>query len=109
MTRHHKHSKHHKGSNRNEGEGSRSADRAYTRGLQSFIEEDRVDPAAQRAKSYVEEHPTEAERDEMAGKAGPRPIAQRVEDLATEGKAMFQRAVKRVRSIIDKRRHRSEH
>ncbi len=107
MSHHHKN--HHGKADKNEGEGSRSADRAYQQGVQSFIAEDRVEPAAQQAKSYVEEHPTEAERDEMAGKAGPKPIARRVEELATEGKAMFQRAVSRVRSVIDKRMSRRQH
>ncbi len=90
---------------KNEGEGSRSADHSYTSGLQSFIAEDKVEPAAQEAKAFVEQHPTEAERDEMAGKAGPKPFVRRIEELATEGKAMFDRAVSRVKSIIEKRRH----
>jgi hypothetical protein len=102
MSKHH-HRNHNKGSNHNEGEGSRSADRAYTEGVQSFIREDKVQPAARDAKKFVEEHPTEAERDEMAGKAGPRPIVRRVEELVTEGKAMFDRAVSRVRSVIHRR------
>jgi hypothetical protein len=92
-----------KGIDKNEGEGSRSADRAYTKGVQSFINEDRVERAAREAKDYVEEHPTEAERDEMAGKVGPKPIAHRLEELATEGKAMFHRAVERVKSAVNKR------
>jgi len=97
------HPKNQSGKKKNEGEGNRTADHAYTSGLQSFIAEDKVKPAAEEARDYVDEHPTEAERDEMAGKSGPKPIARRVEELATEGKAMFHRAVDRVRSIINKR------
>jgi hypothetical protein len=75
--------------------------------VQSFIAGNKVEPAAREAKDYVEHHPTEAERDEMAGKAGPRPLARRVEELITEGRAIVHRAVsrvKRVRSKIAKRR-----
>lgn len=72
--------------------------------MQSFIADDRVEPAAREAKSFVEQNPTQAERDEMAGRAGPRPILHRVEELVTEGKAIVQRAVSRVKSVIDKRR-----
>jgi hypothetical protein len=107
MTRHHKHS--HKNQNtdsqklnQNEGEGSRTAAREYNAGVQSFIADDKVEPAAREAKDYVEHHPTEAEREEMAGKAGPRPIARRVEDLIIEGRAMVDRAVSRVRRVRSK-------
>lgn len=103
MSSHKQQTKHGKRLGNNEGEGSRSADKAYTAGVQEFIEEDRVSKAAVEAKEFVEENPTQAERDEMAGKAGPTPIAHRIEELATEGKAMFHRAVERVRSVIHKR------
>lgn len=103
MSSHKHHDKHGKRLAHNEGEGSRSADKAYTTGVQEFIEGDRVAKAAGEAKQFVDEHPTQAERDEMAGKAGPRPIAHRLEELATEGKAMLHRAVERVRSVITKR------
>ena len=102
MSHHHKN--HHTKNGKNEGEGNRTADQAYRAGLQAFISEDRVDPAARKAKSYVEHNPTQAERDEMAGKAGPRPIIHRIEELATEGRAMFGRAVTRVKAMIAKRR-----
>ncbi len=100
----HKHqNKNGKRIDKNEGEGSRSADKAYTAGVQEFIEEDRVAKAAREAKEFVDENPTQAERDEMAGKDGPAPISHRLEELATEGKAMIHRVVKRVRSVISKR------
>ena len=103
MSHHHKN--HHGKGNKNEGEGNRTADHAYTQGLQSFIASDKVEPAAREAKTFVDENPTQAERDEMAGKAGPKPFIHRLEELATEGKAMFDRAVTRVKSVIEKRRH----
>ncbi len=100
MSHHHKNHKHGK----NEGEGNRTADQAYRQAVQSFIAKDRVEPAAREAKSYVEHNPTQAERDEMAGKAGPRPIRRRIEALASGGKEIVHRAVSRVKSMIDKRR-----
>lgn len=99
MSKHPEHGKH----DVNEGEGSRTAARGYDAGLQSFIREDKVEPAARDARRFVEEHPTEAERDEMAGKAGPRPIVRRVEELLAEGRAIVERAVTRVRSAIQRR------
>jgi hypothetical protein len=107
MSNHDKnHGNGHQAIDRNEGEGSRTAARGYNAGLQSFIREDRVEPAAHEAKDYVDTHPAEAARAEEAGKAGPRPIARRVEELMTEGKSMLDRAVARVRSVIYKRRAR---
>ncbi len=103
MSHHRKNHRHGKVS-KNEGQGNRTADQAYTSGVQAFIASDRVEPAALEAKAFVEHHPTEAERDEMAGKAGPRPILHRVEELVTEGKVIVQRAVSRVKSVIEKRR-----
>ncbi|MBA2541804.1 MAG: hypothetical protein H0V17_19325 [Deltaproteobacteria bacterium] len=101
---HHKHPhKSHKAGT-NEGEGNRTAARSYNDGLQSFIASDKVEPAAQEAKQFVDHNPTQAERDEMAGKAGPRPLVRRVEELVTEGRAMVDRAVTRVKSMIAKRR-----
>lgn len=103
MSKHHKHHGKHTKVDRNEGEGSRTAARGYNTGLQSFIRENKVEPAAHDAKKFVQEHPTEAERDEMAGKLGPRPIGRRVEELITMAKAMFDRVVARVRSVIQRR------
>jgi hypothetical protein len=90
----------------NEGEGSRTAARAYNSDLRAFIAEDRVEPAAKDAKQYVDAHPTEAAEAEATAKAGPTPIAKRVEELYTEGRAMVDRAVSRVRSVIERRRRR---
>ncbi|MBX3501853.1 MAG: hypothetical protein KF889_20615 [Alphaproteobacteria bacterium] len=41
-------------SNRNEGEGSRSAARAYNAGLKEHIDSGKVKPAAEKAKKAVE-------------------------------------------------------
>ncbi len=91
---------------KNEGEGSRTAARAYNSDLEAFIASDRVEPAAKEAKQFVESHPGEAAAAEATAKAGPTPIAKRVEELYTEGRAMVDRAVSRVRSMIDRRRRR---
>ena len=91
---------------KNEGEGSRTAARAYNRDVEDFIHSDRVEPAAREAKQYVEDFPDAAEAAEAKAKAGPKPIARRVEELYTEGRAMVNRAVSRVRSVIERRRRR---
>lgn len=88
----------------NEGEGSRTAARNYYARLRTFIRENRVAPAAQNAKDYVDRHPGDAAHDERKAKAGPRPIARRVGNLITEARTMWHRAWTRVRKEIDKRR-----
>lgn len=100
----HRHPNKHPEAGENEGEGSRTAARSYNDGVQSFIASDKVEPAALEAKQFVEHDPTQAERDEMAGKAGPRPLVHRVEELITGGRAMVDRTVSRVKSLIAKRR-----
>ncbi|MBX3157858.1 MAG: hypothetical protein KF773_17955 [Deltaproteobacteria bacterium] len=90
----------------NEGEGSRTAARAYNDDLRSFIDEKRVEPAAKEAKDFVEQHPTEAKAAEVRAEAGPTPIKHRLSELASEGRAMFQRAQERVRGMIRRRLHR---
>ena len=59
---------------RNEGEGSRSADRAYRRGLEEFENEGRVEGQAEEAERALEGPEAEALRKaEQQGKRGPRP------------------------------------
>ena len=108
---HHKHHKHNKktpagqaGSvSANEGEGSRSAAREYNKDLQSFIEHGRVAPAADKAKQFVDQHPEDAATAEHAAAAGPRPIRRTVEELVSEGRAMWNRTVSRVRARLHRR------
>jgi hypothetical protein len=88
------------GNDENEGEGSRSAARRYNAKLRSFIRKKRVEPAARDAEKFVETHPHEAHRAERAAKAGPMPITKRV---VTEGRALVNRAVARVKTAIRKR------
>jgi hypothetical protein len=86
-----------------EGEGSRTAARSYNEKLRSFIDEKRVEPAAKEAEDFVERHPEEAAAAEEKAKAGPTPILRRVEELVSEGRAMWHRASDRVRHVIRRR------
>jgi hypothetical protein len=79
---------------KNEGEGSRTAASSYYAKLRSFIREKRVDPAARTAKQFVEQHPKEAAQAERTAKAGPRP---------TQTEGLWKRARARVEAMIHKR------
>ena len=52
----------------NEGEGSRSAARAYNRDQQEFVKEGRVGEAAEAARSAVEDDRRDLEKAEKEGK-----------------------------------------
>ena len=56
---------------KNEGEGSRSADRAYREQAEKFAESGRVDDAAASAARARDERPDELEEAEEAGRRGP--------------------------------------
>ena len=53
----------------NEGEGSRSAARAYNKDQQEFVKEGRVDEAAQAARKAVEGDRAELDKAEKEGKS----------------------------------------
>lgn len=60
-------------SNKNEGEGSRSAARAYNAGLKKHIDSGKVESAAQKAKKAVDSSEGKALREaEKKGKAKAR-------------------------------------
>lgn len=104
MSEHHHHNKpkHRKAepAEPNEGEGSRTAGRAYNSDLEAFVASNLVEPAAHEAKQFVEQHPEAADEAERKAKDGPHPIRHRFEELAHEGRALFDRAVKRVRAKL---------
>jgi hypothetical protein len=58
--------------NQNEGEGSRTAGRDYDDGATNFAKSGKVDDAAAKAKSFVDQSPGEAAQAEAAGKRGPK-------------------------------------
>jgi hypothetical protein len=68
----------------NEGEGSRSADRRYRRGVEETVRKGHVEEDAESARREVEERPEEFRRAEAEGKrrsAGDLP-----EDLEKKGR-----------------------
>jgi hypothetical protein len=81
----------------NQGEGDKVSARRYNRDLREFIDEGKVDEAAEDARLYVERDPDDAARAEAKAKRGPRGNAT-VDDLIAKGRSV----VERVRPYIER-------
>ncbi len=82
----------------NQGEGDKASARKYNANVRQFVAAHKVDDAARTAKEFLEANPAEAAADEAKATAGPHPIAGRIEELITEGKAMVGRARAKLRA-----------
>lgn len=82
----------------NQGEGDKLSARRYNRDLREFIDEGKVDEAAEDARLYVERDPDDAERAEAKAKRGPRGKGISVDELVAKGRSV----VERVRPYIER-------
>ncbi len=87
----------------NQGEGDKASARKYNRNVKRFVRENRVEPAAQEAKTFVETAPDQATRDELAGLRPRKSEAEvTVDKLLAHGRGMFDRVAVRMRSAVDR-------
>lgn len=93
---------------RNQGEGDRLSARHYDRHVRDFVEGGKVEPAAQDAARFVDEHPEEAARAERATKRGPRSVRASIDELIAKGQAVVDRVRPVVERAVDKVKSRLE-
>ncbi len=90
---------------KNEGEGSRTAGRAYDKAAEKFVKDGKVAPAAEAARDAVDADPAAAAAAEAAAKRGPKKgypllddIRAREESVVNKIKHVITRAVDRIRA-----------
>ena len=89
----------------NQGEGDRVSARRYGDNVREFIDEGKVDDAADEAKRFVEAEPVEAKAAEAAGKHGPgRGVS--VDELIAKGHSLIERVRPKVERAVDTLRKR---
>jgi hypothetical protein len=82
----------------NQGEGDKVSSRKYNRDLREFIDEGKVEEAAEDARLYVERDPADAERAEAKAKRGPGASKISVDELVAKGRSV----VERVRPYLER-------
>jgi hypothetical protein len=86
----------------NQGEGDKVSARKYNRDLREFIDEGKVDEAAEDARLYVERDPADAARAEAKAKRGPGSSKVSVDELVAKGRSV----VERVRPYLERAQQR---
>lgn len=85
----------------NQGEGDRISARRYDKHVRDFIDEGKVDSAANEARGYVESDPAGAEAAEEAAKRGPSARRASVDDLVAKGHSLIERVRPMVERTVD--------
>ena len=82
----------------NQGEGDRISARRYDANVRRFVEEGKVENAADDARDYVESDPAEAKAAEEAAKRGPSGRRVSVDEIVAKGHTL----IERVRPMVDR-------
>lgn len=92
----------------NQGEGDRISARRYDNNARQFVEEGKVQEAANEARLFVERDPAEAEAAEEAAKRGPAGTRRgaSVDQLVAKGHSVIERVRPMVERAVGKLRHR---